>query len=125
MRKLRLGDIVRYTGNPKDTEGLYALVFRVFYSTAILFGGAQAVWFGEKEHCLKYGVDYKKYSISGIQYSKNNSDCKIVSKIPKRIKKRVGEALQYVVKRESEYYDSNKFTNLDMVEVLAKFKKLL
>jgi|SRR5579863_5546713 len=121
MRALRIGDIIKYTEDPHNVEGPYALVFR---APAPMSNG-QVVWFGEKRHCFKYNIPYYKYSISGTLYAGPRKDCKIVYRIPKKIKKRVNEALQYVVKSEANYYESSKFTNLDMIEVLAKFKKLI
>lgn len=127
MKKLSEGCFVKYVWNPKDVGGPYALVFRLRHgkdkkrwTTA-----AQVVWFHTINHCKKYNLDYmdNKYSISGIVYMNAAKDCKVINKPPKYVLKRVEESLLYVIDREKDYYDG-KFTNLDMVELLAKIKNL-
>jgi len=121
-RQVQVGDFIKYILDPKDTEGPYGLVFRI---EPCWMNNGQAVWFGDKKHCQKYGRNYYEYSISGILYSNANKDCKIVSKPPKRILKRAENALNWIREHESNYYNYRGFTNLDLIEVLAKIKKLL
>lgn len=117
MRKIKIGDFVQYTKDPKDVIGCYGLVFRMLNFRSWI-SNFQVVWFGEKQR-------RGKYDISGAIYRKNRKDCKFVAKPPKRILKRVSKALSYVVECEKEYREPDKFTNLDLIEVLAKVRKLI
>lgn len=126
-RKARVGDFVKYILNPTYVAGMYGLVFRIFDNRE--FVEFQVVWFGEKQHQKKHWnvlQKFSSYDISGGSVYES-PDCKIIiSKPPKRILKRVEAALFHVIESEKLYDSSlSRFTNLDMIEILARMKKLV
>jgi len=128
MKRIQVGSFIKYILDPSDVNGLYGLVFRTFTKAESGIQG-QAVWFHEKRHWKKYyskawNGRFTNYSISGIVYNRRKKDCKLVAKPPKKVLKRARKALLYVLDQERAYIEPGKFTNLDMIEILAKVKNL-
>lgn len=123
-RTPQLGDFVKYTyKQEKEMFGTYGLVIRL--NPIGLPSDGQVVWFDKKPNSQNFLFWKKKvkYHVSGFLYNlkEERKDCKIVSRPPKKILKRVEEALLYIKNDHSV----EGFDNLTHIEILARVKKLI
>jgi hypothetical protein len=119
-KKMLIGNIIQYIWKD-DFKGTYGIVVRLNPMGRPSDG--QVVWFDKKPI---YKED-KPYHVSGFLYSNKmrGTDCKIVLAPPKKVLKRMEEALDFFVEETKKYGPGSKFSNLDYIEALARAKKII